>query len=320
MGMFFVKTVAGGRFVEWSLIAIALILFASPANCSSHEIGVSTAPTTVFSLGKFPVTDSVILSWIVSLFIVLVIRLLLRGGVRVIPSVGQGTLEVVIDGLRAIIEPIVGSKAFKTVFPCLLSYFIFILLQNMGGLLPGIGSIGVYVGSEFKPFLRPATSDLNTTLALAIVAFFAWVYFCVRCAGIRGLFFEIFGNKADKSEIALFVYGALFLVFWAVGLIECISILCRIISLSFRLFGNAFGGETLLHNMYGFTTISTSAPIVRYLAYLIPLPFYFLEFLVAIIQSFVFTLLVSVYIGLVCGQGEHGVENLKKEKYVASDS
>jgi F-type H+-transporting ATPase subunit a len=71
------------------------------------------------------------------------------------------------------------------------------------------------------------------------------------------------------------------------------------------LFGNTFGGENLLHNMYGFANVLKHIPIVNYVAYLIPLPFYFLEFLVAIIQSFVFTLLVSVYIGLVCNQEDH---------------
>jgi F-type H+-transporting ATPase subunit a len=115
---------------------------------------------------------------------------------------------------------------------------------------------------------------------------------------------------------------SLFLVFLFVGLIECISILCRIISLSFRLFGNAFGGENLLHNMYGFADVLRKIPIGKFLSYFVPLPFYFLEFLVAIIQSFVFTLLVSVYIGLVCNHGDHGhaVEFLSKEGYDECDS
>lgn len=280
-------------------------MFPCASFCSGHGEGVSVSPAVMFSIGNFPVTDSVIFSWIISAAIVLAVRFALRGGVKTIPSVGQSVIESIVGGLRDIVEPVVGRGAFATVFPCLLGYFFFILLQNVGGLLPGIGSIGVRINGEFRAFFRPANADLNTTLALAVVAFLAWAYFCVRCAGVKALYFEIFGNKADKSEISSVIYGILFFIFFAVGFIECISILCRIISLSFRLFGNTFGGENLLHNMYGFSSILKNIPVVNYLSYLIPLPFYFLEFLVAIIQSFVFTLLVSVYVGLVCNHGDH---------------
>jgi F-type H+-transporting ATPase subunit a len=256
------------------------------------------------------------MGWVISAFTIFALKFALRGGVKTIPSTGQSVVESIIGGLREIMEPVVGRKALPVVFPCLLAYFFFILLQNLGGLLPGMGSIGIRIDGEFRPFFRPSNSDLNATLALALVAFFAWAYFCVKCAGVGGLYYEIFGNKAEKSEISSLMYCALFFVFFAVGLIECISILCRVISLSFRLFGNTFGGENLLHNMYGFSTILKNMPVVNYLSYLIPLPFYFLEFLVAIIQSFVFTLLLSVYIGLVCNHGDHGGEFLKGEEYV----
>jgi F-type H+-transporting ATPase subunit a len=259
----------------------------------------------VFAIGKFVITDSIILTWIISMLIIFLVRFTLRGGVKVIPSTGQAIIESIIEGLHGIIEPIIGNRAFRMVFPYLLGIFFFILLQNVCGLLPGIGSVGINVNGEFRPFFRPANSDLNTTLALALVSFFAWGYFGIRCTGVKGVCFEIFGNKAEKSEISSAIYGGLGVLFLAVGLVECISILCRIVSLSFRLFGNTFGGENLLHNMYGFPSVLKNIPIVNYIAYLIPLPFYFLEFLVAIIQSFVFTLLASVYIGLVCNQEDH---------------
>jgi F-type H+-transporting ATPase subunit a len=307
-----------GRILRFVAMYFLIIVFPSIAQCTEHGEGVSSAPTVVFSICNFPITDSVIMSWIISLLLILAIKFLLRGGVKVVPSTGQAMIESVVDTLHAIIAPIVGSRIFKAVFPCLLGYFSFILLQSLSGLLPGVGSIGVHVNGEFKPFFRPGNADLNTTLALAIVAFFAWAYFCVKCEGLKGLLHEIFGNKANKSEIAMFMYTCLSLIFLAVGLVECISVLCRIISLSFRLFGNTFGGENLLHNMYGFSTILRNIPVVNYLSYLIPLPFYFLEFLVAIIQAFVFTLLVSVYIGLVCNHAGHESkgEILNKESYV----
>jgi F-type H+-transporting ATPase subunit a len=233
------------------------------------------------------------------------VRFALRGGVKIIPSAGQAIIKSVIRRLRGIIEPIIGNKAFRMVFPFLLGIFFFILLQNVCGLLPGMGSVGINAGGEFRSFFRPANSDLNTTLALALVSCFAWGYFGIRCTSVNSVCLEIFGNKAEKAEISSAIYGGLCILFLAVGLVECISILCRIVSLSFRLFGNTFGGENLLHNMYGFSGVLKDRPIVNYIAYLIPLPFYFLEFLIAIIQSFVFTLLASVYIGLVCNQEDH---------------
>ncbi|MDR0742359.1 MAG: F0F1 ATP synthase subunit A [Puniceicoccales bacterium] len=292
-------------FARLTLILTGLILLPNVAYCAGHGGGVSSSSTEVFSIGKFVITDSIILTWIISMLIIFLVRFTLRGGVKIIPSTGQAIIESVIEGLHGIIEPIIGNKAFRVVFPYLLGIFFFILLQNVCGLLPGIGSVGINVDGEFRPFFRPANSDLNTTLALAMISFFAWGYCGIRCTGVKGVCFEIFGNKAEKSEISSAIYGGLCILFVAVGLVECISILCRIVSLSFRLFGNTFGGENLLHNMYGFPSALKNIPIVNYIAYLIPLPFYFLEFLIAIIQSFVFTLLASVYIGLVCNQEDH---------------
>jgi F-type H+-transporting ATPase subunit a len=306
------------RLVKFVALLLCAVLFPAAAHCSGD--GVSASATVVFRIGQFPITDSVVMSWIVSAFIVAGVRFALVGGVKIVPTAGQAAIESVMDGLRSIVEQIVGRRACGVVLPCLVSYFLFILMQNLGGLLPGVGSIGMRAHGEFVPFFRPANADLNTTLALAVVAFFAWIYFSVKCAGVGGLYFEVFGNKADKSELSFYLYSALFVVFFAVGFIECISILCRIISLSFRLFGNTFGGENLLHNMYGFSDALRHVPVINALSYLIPVPFYLLEFLVAIIQSFVFTLLLSVYIGLVCnhGDGGHGgAEKFsKKEEYV----
>jgi F-type H+-transporting ATPase subunit a len=134
------------------------------------------------------------------MLIILLVRFSLRGGVKIIPSVGQARIESVIGGLHGIIEPIIGNKAFRMVFPYLLGIFFFILLQNVYGLLPGIGSVGINVDGEFIPFFRPTNSDLNTTLALALVSFVAWGYFGIPCASVKGICFEISGNKAEKSR------------------------------------------------------------------------------------------------------------------------
>ena len=143
-------------------------------------------------------------------------------------------------------------------------------------------------------WFRPANSDLNTTAALALIAILGWAYFVFRYAGVKLFLYDIFGNKADKKETPMPLYIFLSLIFLLVGLIEMISIGIRPITLSMRLFGNIFGGETLL------TKIIDMAP------WYVPaaLPFYMLETLVGLIQALVFVLLTAVYIGLICNHEE----------------
>ncbi len=265
---------------------------------------VPTAGERIFSLAGHNITDTILTGWLIFALIIIIVRYLLRGGVNIIPSRGQTIIEYLITGLQSLIEPIVGKKIFKHIFPLLLGYFIFILIQNWSGLLPGVGSIAVINDGTPRFLIRPTNSDLNTTLALALVSLFAWGYYTIRYAGIDAVYHEIFGNKANKKDMTSVVYTFLFFIFLAVGLIECLSILFRVVSLSFRLYGNVFGGENLLHHMTGFGEALQQCSIVRYFAYLLPLPFYFLEFLVGLIQASVFTLLVSVYIGLISNQEE----------------
>jgi F-type H+-transporting ATPase subunit a len=133
---------------------------------------------------------------------------------------------------------------------------------------------------------------MNATIALATVAFCGWFYFIMRYAGPVFVLKDIFGNKADKKHTPAIIYYPLFVIFFGAGLIEIVSILFRPISLSFRLFGNIFGGENLMHAMSGIEKWG------------LPAPFYFLELLIGFVQAFVFMLLVSVYIGLICNHGD----------------
>jgi F-type H+-transporting ATPase subunit a len=272
-------------------------------------------------------TNSLLTSILISFFIVFVVRFITRKGIDLIPKPGQACIEGLLEGVGGILESIVGHHLFPKVFPLLAGYFIFILIQNLSGLFPGIGSIGFQQHGHMLGVLRPMNADLNATLALAVVATVAWVYYCIKSVGISGLYAHIFGNKADKNEISRAVYALLFVIFFGVGLIECLSIIFRIVSLSFRLYGNVFGGENLLHNMYEMSEFLTSGGLVQTdfyamiasfssalaasinwvtskLGYFLPLPFYFLEFLVSLVQAFVFTLLVAVYIGLICNHDE----------------
>jgi F-type H+-transporting ATPase subunit a len=267
------------------------------AAASAHASGgVDPSASILFEVFGLPVTNSIATGWVISLFILLGLRLMVRKP-QIVPSRGQAIVESALSGLRGLFEPIVGKKAFPAAFPILVCLFLFILLQNWSGLIPGVGSIGLgHVNDHgafevVKPFIRPANADWNGTIALAAVAMIAWAYLVLRYAGPKHLFHDLFGNKADKNEIAAYIYYPLSFVFFLVGFIEIVSICIRPFTLSVRLFGNIFGGENLLHAT-GFV-----------------FPFYFLETLVGFVQALVFTLLLSVYIGLICNQGDDHAEH-----------
>lgn len=271
-------------------------LLASGGVAFAAEGGVSQKAQPLFDLGPLPVTNAMATSWLVTLLLILFIRWLV-GRPQIIPTRGQAVLESLIEGLREIFAPIVGPKAMPVAFPLLICFFVFILVHNWSGLFPLVGTIGwreieQSTGEQvgFIPWLRPHTSDLNGTIALALTSFTAWFFIVMKYAGPRHFLFELFGNKADRKELPGLIYWGLTLVFLLVGVIEVVSILIRPITLSVRLFGNVFGGESLLHNTSYFTL------------------FYLLEILVGVVQAFVFTLLTSVYIGLICNHGDEPAE------------
>ena len=275
----------------------------------SAEGGVSLISSELTHIGSFPVTNSMVTSWVVSLFIIILVKLLVKSP-TLVPTRGQIIVESAIGGIRSIVEPIVGKKAFFPSFWLLSGLFIFVLVQNWSGLMPGVGSIGkgFFIDGHFKivdPLVRPGNADLNMTLALAIVANLFWVYYIIKYAGIKVILKDWFGNKADKNQVHILIFAMLSLLFIAVGFIEILSIIFRPVSLSFRLFGNVFGGESLLHSMFllgedlGLPELVSKISMV-----IIPLPFYFMEMLIGLVQALVFMLLVSVYIGLICNHGD----------------
>jgi F-type H+-transporting ATPase subunit a len=276
-----------------SLIALFLMVSAASVRAEGgHEKAASLSDHL-----HLPVTNAILTSWVVTIGIIVLIRWMV-GKPSLVPSRGQAILESVLDGLRGLYEPIVGKKAMPMAFPLLVTLFLFIVLHNWSGLLPFVGTMGwgTMVDGHFHldvPLIRPHTSELNGTIALAVVAFSAWFIIVMRYAGPGLLLKDLFGNKADKKELAAPMYWGLSLVFLVVGVIEVVSIFIRPVTLSMRLFGNVFGGENLLHAM-------------SYLP-----PFYFLELLVGFVQGLVFTLLTAVYIGLICNHddGHHDDEH-----------
>ena len=264
-----------------------LSLFA-PAFALANEEGVNPKATDLFEIGGIPVSNSILTTWIIAVLIIVAVRLLV-GTPKIIPNKGQALVENVASGLRDALEPIVGKKMIGKTFPVLCGFFVFILLMNWSGLLPGVGTIK-YMTAEhgWQDAIRPANSDLNTTLALSVISFLAWTYFVLRYAGVKVLILDLFGNKADKKELSTPMWLMLGFIFLGVGGIEVLSIASRLISLPFRLYGNVFGGENLIHTLGGI------AP------YIVPAIAGMLEVLVGLIQAFVFTLLSAVYIGLIC--------------------
>jgi len=258
--------------------------------------GVSPMADALFHVGPLPITNSMVMSWLVAIGLVVIVRLAI-GTPKLVPSRGQAVIESVVEGIREIVAPIVGNRAIGAAFPLLLGLFTYILIQNWSGLIPGVGTISMLKGGEWMELVRPAHADMNSTFALSFISFGAWLYIVIRYAGVKFIAKDLFGNKADKRDVPAVIYYLLFPIFFAVGILEVVSILFRPISLSFRLYGNIFGGENLMHSM---------SAICRWG---LPVPFYFMELLVGLVQAFVFTLLVSVYIGLLCNHGDdHGAE------------
>jgi F-type H+-transporting ATPase subunit a len=252
---------------------------------------VSPSPYELTEVMGLPITNAMLTTWVISLLFILVIRLSV-GTPKLIPGKGQAVVESLIGGLRGLLEPIVGKKAFPMTFPLLIGLFIFILLHNWSGLIPGVGVFGFMEHGHLNYWMRPANSDLNSTLGMALVSMVAWLVISLKVVGPKFFIWELFGNKADKQETPKLIYLILTPIFLMVGLIEIVSIAFRPVSLSFRLYGNVFGGENLLTSMTGM------AP------YIIPIPFYFYEVLVGVVQALIFTLLVAIYIGLITNHDE----------------
>jgi F-type H+-transporting ATPase subunit a len=174
-----------------------------------------------------------------------------------------------------------------------------------------VGTIGfgestgpLTVHEVHDPLLRPPTADLNATLALSVSAFLVWFYLTIKELGFWGFIMHTFGPKGGLKGIMGFVVG---LVFLFVGVIEIVSIILRPMTLSVRLYGNIFAGESVLHTLGGLLD-KMGAPWDFIGGVLFPFPFYFMELLVGLLQAIVFTLLCSVYIQLSTTHDDHGHE------------
>lgn len=262
----------------------------------NHEVTLFAEP--VFSIGKFTVTNSLINSWAVVLILVLA-AFVIRKKIAKIPRGIQNAFEIVVEGAMNMADSVTGNRRkTEKIFPFAFTMFLFILLNNWLGLLPGIGSIGWLEGGHtFVPWFRGGTADLNTTLALALFAVIGSNLFGMFTVGIwrhvnKFLNFKALAEipgKITKEPTIIFVNPIKFFV----GIIEIIGEVAKVASLSFRLFGNIFAGEVLL----------TSLAVI--LAFVLPVPFMFLELIVGIIQALIFSMLLLVYFTIASTAEEH---------------
>ena len=230
---------------------------------------VSFAAEPVFNIGNFAVTNAFLDTLLVdSLIVGLIVAV--RKRLSLVPGKLQTIVESLISEFYSITESVAGKNALK-IFPFFMTFFIFILLANWTGLIPGVTAIGIKEGHELIPLLRPATSDFNVTLGLALVSVVATHILSIKTVGIADYLSRYF----SLNPINLFI-----------GFLEIISEITKIISLSFRLFGNIFAGEIVLG------TVSTM------FAVLFPLPFLMLEVVVGLVQALVFSMLTMAFMAI----------------------
>jgi F-type H+-transporting ATPase subunit a len=247
-------------------------------------------------------TNSIFVSLLVMGIVLLFARRATKE-VKLVPDGPQNRFEAIVETLYDTVEEIVGPHMVGKVISLLATLFIFILVANWFALLPGVGSIGFGERTGFLtvpvievPLFRPTTADLNMTLAMAFVFMVMWLYWSVQEMGVGGFLKHMFGVKGGLKG---FMGLALVPIFFMVGVIEVVSIAFRPVSLSLRLFGNVFAGENLLVTMLTLGKKFGLPDIFAYLSSIIlPIPFYFLELLIGLLQAMVFTLLCAVYITL----------------------
>lgn len=289
-----------------ALVGLAALAVLFPVKLPPIEAG----PMTVIDLHiggiEFPISNTMIVAWTVMLILFLVTYFSTRR-MELIPSGLQNLVEALLETINGMVSDIAGERG-KRFFPFVATLFVFVLLSNILGLLPGFGSIGMWEehGGErvLVPLFRSPSADLNTTFALALVSVVMTQVFGIAALGLFGyvgkfinlgklgqFVLALIGRRPRSGMAKLLAWG---LVDFFVGIVELFSEMVKLITFSFRLFGNIFAGEVILI-------------VMAYLfAQIMPLPFYALEIFVAFIQAFVFAILTLVFMSMATAR--HGGE------------
>lgn len=241
------------------------------AHAAEDTIAVSLSPYVLGYVGAVPITATLVTAWL-SIVLLLVAAWVIRRRLAAVPGRVQNVVELGVGGAHGYVADVLGSaKQADRYFPIIFSIFLFILTFNWIGLLPGVGAFGSYDDSGYLiPWLYPSATDLNMTIGLAIVSFVT-----IQVAGVLGIgVWKYAGKFVNFSSPLAFL----------IGLIELVSELARLISFSFRLFGNIFAGKVLILVVFFF------AP------YIAPIPVYGYEVFVGLIQAVVFAILTLFFI------------------------
>ncbi|WP_448575104.1 F0F1 ATP synthase subunit A [Thermomicrobium sp.] len=284
------------------------------------ELHISVKPETLWSLPLFGgltlrITNSFLTMLLVMLFLIILGSIVARRA-QLVPGRLQSVVEMVVEFLLSLVEGTAGKKLGRRIFPLIGGLFIFIIVANYTGLLPGIGTIGIWhegkhalvaasegaTGAEhggrtLVPLFRPPSADLNMTLAMALISYVAFQVAGISAHGVWG--------RIKHMANPPFLLP-----------IEIISELSRIVSLSFRLFGNIFAGETLLTVMYGIA----NAIKITVVGLVIPVIFLYLEVLFGFIQALIFAVLTLIYIALASAHEHEEGHEAEEQRGTAHDS
>jgi F-type H+-transporting ATPase subunit a len=266
--------------------------------------GLTKAPVNLFTIGGFPINNSMVSSAVAVILVVTVVQVAMRAP-KLIPSGLQNFVEWIVESMRNFLELLMGRATMERGFWYFGGLLTFIVVCNLLALVPGVGTFGfghVHPHGHFvvdRPFLRGANANVNLTAAYSAIFFVMFFYWCYRQAGVGGSIFHIFGSKvhfANRFANYLFIF-----IFFVVGWVEVFTILVvRPIAFTFRLYGNIFGGEYLLDSIYH---------MAPHFAWLTLVPFYFYELLVAVVQAFVFFVLTAAFTGIITNTDDHPIES-----------
>jgi F-type H+-transporting ATPase subunit a len=278
-------------------ILVPLLWLAGPATAMAagpgghHVLPLDAQPL----FGAF--TNSTIMVWIAVGLIILFCQAATRK-MSLVPSGLQNFAEWAVESLHDFLGGLIGEHLVKRVFWFFGTIFFFILTVNYLALIPGVGTIGWQTldaagNKGFTPWMRGGNADVNMTSAMALTFALLWFYWAITENGFKAFLAHIFAPKGAFHGIMLAMMVPIFLF---VGVLELISIAIRPVALSFRLFGNIYGGEQTLESLM--------ALVPEKLAFLPALPFYFVELLVGFVQALVFTLLCAIFLKLICDHGD----------------
>lgn len=255
---------------------------------------ISLSPQILFHIGSFPVSNSFFWGIILSTFVIIITLIIVRSKKKV-PGKLQNLFEIIIEGAFDFVKNVVGSeKKARKIFPLVFSMFFLILIANLSTFIPGQAAISIKTAGGMVPLFRAVIADYSIVFVMTIIAIlttqivsitvhgpFGYIGKFINLSGIKEFFLLIFKKGQFKFGILAQGFLDLFL-----GLMDIIGEVAKIISLSFRLFGNIFASEILL-------------AVILFLApFIVPVPFKFLGLLTAIVQAFVFSVLTLVFVNM----------------------